>query len=125
MRLIDAEKLYNEWFMTDGARLKIYTCDNFPVQVTINDVQKSIRNQPIIDAVPVVHAHWIYKERHLGSFKIVNGVSKNGDRVECLIDDRYTSKEPYCSKCGMRNDGLQLNYCPYCGAKMDEKGGAE
>ena len=68
----------------------------------------------------VVHAHWNYKIMHLEGFRVVKGVMKNDEKVECQVDNRFESKEPFCSKCGMHNDGLQLNYCPNCGSLMDE-----
>lgn len=50
-----------------------------------------------VDAVPVVHAHWIY-------CKLGNG--KDGRKCsDCLHTQEIT--------------GL-LNYCPICGARMDE-----
>ena len=55
---------------------------------------------PAADVAPVVHAHWIREEP--------NGA--NGFR-ECLI----------CSKCHQPHFGINRNYCPYCGAHMDER----
>ena len=56
-----------------------------------------IRQLPAVDAVPVVHAQWIH---HEGGFN---------DHFECTA-------------CGM---AIVLtgkwNYCPNCGAKMDDK----
>lgn len=48
------------------------------------------------DAAPVVHAHW---------------------------DDSFDGITPYCSACGMSHGCLRRtpDYCPNCGAKMDEK----
>lgn len=48
-----------------------------------------------IDAEPVVHGHWI------------------------ICSDGYY---PYCSKCKQEPGGKNMtNYCPHCGAKMDEE----
>lgn len=68
------------------------------------DIIDLINNQPIIDAVPVVHGRWI-------------GIPLCG------------SNDCECSECGnwcnihvnLCGEAIQ-KYCPYCGAKMD--GGA-
>lgn len=68
-----------------------------------NIVKSFIKDEPIIDAVPVVHGEWIHKEDE--------------------------ESEWYCSICGSDfsfadidftpyNSGLR--YCPDCGAKMDK-----
>ena len=54
MRLIDADKFYIAWFDPNGQRLKIKDVDGFPIMVSLEDLQKSIKAQPLIDAVPVV-----------------------------------------------------------------------
>ena len=58
------------------------------------------REQPTIEAVPVVHGKWIPHKRMARSPLVMN----------------YA-----CSVCG--KDGNQTNFCPNCGAKMD--GGKE
>ena len=54
-----------------------------------------VREYPTEDVVPVVHAHWIKSET-----------------------------EPYaCSNCNRRElwmNAVTYEYCPHCGAKMDE-----
>lgn len=57
-----------------------------------NDVVEIIGNAPTIDVVPVVHGHWI--DGTCGCYKI-------------------------CSKCDQISD-FDFDYCPHCGAKMDE-----
>lgn len=52
----------------------------------------AIEAQPIIDAEPVIHAHWI-----------------TGNR-----------KWKKCSNC-FRSNQYYSKYCPWCGAKMDEE----
>lgn len=52
------------------------------------------------EVVPVVHGHWT-EEMTVGGFA-----------------EKWEYK---CSVCGKRTaTDFQLNYCPYCGAKMDE-----
>lgn len=52
---------------------------------------ETINSAPTIDAVEVKHGHWI----------------------DC---DGYRE----CSRCGWLHAHNRLNYCPICGAKMDE-----
>ena len=65
---------------------------------TIYHFKEWLEQQPIIEAKPVVHGHW----------------ETNSDRPDSLI----------CSVC---NCGFDMwkhdshNFCPNCGAKMDEK----
>ena len=49
------------------------------------------KDEPTIEAVPVVHGHWIPMMGH-----------------------------SYCSACGYKGSPVQSNYCPNCGARMDE-----
>lgn len=59
-----------------------------------------IKAQPTVD--PVKHGHWIFVEDMVSYIK--------------------------CSECGLHTQWLNTkrpNYCPNCGAKMDEKLGGE
>lgn len=59
------------------------------------------RLQVDVDAVLVVHGHWVTK-------------TVRGDYVPC------------CSECGLGNGTLyEYDYCPNCGAKMDAQDGQE
>ena len=77
MRLIDADAL-----------IELLNDNGVPYNA---DVNYFITNAPTIDAVEVVHGHWI----------------------DC---DGYRE----CSRCGWLHAHNRLNYCPICGAKMDE-----
>lgn len=64
--------------------------------------------QPAADVAPVVHGRWI-------DILNVDMVSKTG---ECL------GNATVCSVCLYINQDLfKTNYCPNCGAKMDEREG--
>lgn len=78
MRLIDADAL------KDAIRTDIMGGLNY---------ERFIDDAPIIDAVPVLHGHWVFNER----------------------DHMF-----YCSNCknGCRYD--HYPYCHWCGAIMDE-----
>lgn len=69
---------------------------------------ETVRMCPAADVAPVVYGHWI----------------KDSDSFQ--TDDYYCVYFDYtCSECGkIANDRHKLpNYCPNCGAKMDEETG--
>ena len=66
------------------------------VKDRFEEVYIYLDNQPTVDVAPVVHAHWI-------------------------SDPDYPS-HTICSNCKNWINMYQLlNYCPNCGAKMDER----
>lgn len=74
------------------------------------------------EVATVVHAHWVYKRRRSGGFRLRRGLMKNWESVEVLIDEREDTMEPFYSVCGAHNDSTNdsnMRYCPHCGAKMD------
>lgn len=65
---------------------------------TREQVAGLVATMPTIEAEPIRHGHWIYTER---GFPLAYGYNR-------------------CSVCG-RSIGLDsTDYCPNCGAKMDE-----
>lgn len=60
------------------------------------DFIEDIENQPAADVAPVVHGHWIRQDESFTRFKCSN------------------------PECGIENCSGFENYCPNCGAKMDE-----
>lgn len=105
-KYIDAEKLLKRWTVAEsGTRFSLHDCDNFPITVTLKDVQNSIRNAPAADVEPVVHARW----------------------VDACVRDWH------CSRCACEIQKIRHydgyahkdlpNYCPNCGAHMDEQEG--
>lgn len=105
-RLIDARQIEERAKNMENLAFKkvFYTQANSPFYPIyseqfseITQFRKLILNAPTVDAVPVVHARWIEKEK-------------------------YTFGVMYdCSICGNRilDNGHSWNYCPNCGAKMD------
>lgn len=66
--------------------------------LSANEVAMAVENAPTVDAEPVRHGHWIFNPK---------------DAIEMMFT------LPKCSECGAESsDGG--NYCPNCGAKMDE-----
>lgn len=97
MRPIDAEDFYKKIFImgiqTDGISVDIPTACEM--------IREQLVKQPTLDVVPVVHAHWIQPIR--------------GNAGPC------------CSACKRLAKRLESgayfepDYCPHCGAKMDEE----
>ena len=93
MRLIDAEAFLKTEIDRCGSAPLVGTCtsDN-------QYLSDRLKKAPTIEAKPVVHGHWIEKEKY--SFGIMYDCS--------LCDNRIL------------DNGYSWNYCPNCGAKMDE-----
>ena len=76
------------------------------VKDRFEEVYSYLDNQPTVDVVQVVHAHWIVKG-----------------------DDDMDNEMYHCSNCGEEQffsnyygeEQEKFPYCPMCGAKMDEK----
>lgn len=81
---------------------KTISKDCLVVYQTIRDIVDTIC--PAVEAKPVVHAHW--------------------ENIFCLVtpydDDDYEEARCKCSNCTMITD-FEYDYCPYCGAQMDEE----
>lgn len=82
--------------LIDAERLKAHYCwwAGGSKEMSIDEAKKTfdtiIDVQPTVDAEPVRHGHWEW----------------DGDFI--------------CSNCGERGHRNKWNYCPNCGAKMDE-----
>lgn len=101
-RYIDADKMIYEirhnlwdWSCVDDIRTSLV------LKQTITDIE----NQPSEDVAPVIHAHWTI------TYESTAGVT-----------------DAKCSNCGYESLAYEndvhtderCNYCPCCGAKMDE-----
>ena len=98
MRLIDADALdaemYHKSFEVDDGR----NVWNSGLWIRYKIFEEALRDAPTVDAVPVRHGKWI---------------DRNG-AIVAPFWERYE-----CSECGARSDNS--NYCPNCGARMDEE----
>lgn len=107
MRAIDADALLDdviERYCKDSDRRKgvkrgkwrfIYEIGEVPCRAcSVDDMKSEFEDAPTIDAEPVKHGRWVETDRD---------------------DPCYYA----CSLCGKRSD-FEENYCPNCGAKMDE-----
>lgn len=110
---IDRDKTIEE-FKTCGA---VFT---YGVDVC-NGVISRLLIQPAADVAPVVHGKWVYKEKHRCGIKLMTGTDAYGNEHTIKVDRRRVVSDPYCSVCGKLNEAVFLNYCPNCGAKMDNQ----
>ena len=83
------------------------------------DAERRIAELPAVDAAPVVHGRWIYKERHRKSYRLYTGYDAAGETHTIMVLEESEGKEPYCSECGAQAAESFMDFCPSCGAKMD------
>lgn len=98
-----------------------------PKALLFDHLKKVIEVFPTREFVPVKHGHIVWKEYHKGGIRRRKCLQEIKSvyieqQMPCkhiaIIDERYLSKDPYCSECG-KLLGEFLNYCGNCGAKMD------
>ena len=104
-RYIDAER-YKKKLLNWVKDCDQEDTEQVHVGQVIEDCAYSIDDEPSADVTPVIHAHWIKEKKVFGQ------------------------SAWRCTHCGnslkVRNDTFnagrgECNYCPNCGAKMDEK----
>ena len=71
---------------------------------------EDIENAPTVDAEPVRHGHW----NHLGVLEAYD-----------IAGQKVFAEKRECSMCHFKTNFIEgyglYNYCPNCGAKMDEE----
>ena len=102
MRLIDADKIRyaKDWVVTD----RISKVGGYNAKAIYRVTKEVIDAMPTVDAVPVVHGHWI----------------KFG------VSDKDGNHQYRCSVCEceeIHSPLVKVSYCWNCGARMDGKGG--
>ena len=91
MRLI-----YAEAFIENLERFLLGIHQTYLAAAVMRIVKEVINKQPTIEAKPVVHAHWkYYKSASIEFFQ--------------------------CSRCSEPVVSNEYNYCPHCGAQMDDE----
>lgn len=81
--------------------------DNLRIYAEVCNI---LKDMPTVDAVPVVHGHWTKKQ---------NPQWKGYSHDCCSVCGWWNTKNALC-----RDEikiGHSLNYCPHCGAKMNEE----
>ena len=76
---------------------------------------------PEADVAPVKRGNIVWKMRHRGSIAKRHCIRESSLLCDhnAVIDERYEGMEPYCSECGKLLGDI-MNYCGFCGAKMEE-----
>lgn len=110
MRLIDADALdaemYRKSFEVDDGR----NVWNSGLWIRYKIFEEAIREAPTVDAVPVRHGKWIIQDNPgTGWYRVT--CSECGEDV--------TSTAPCIGF--FPNAKVVWDYCPYCGARMDEE----
>lgn len=78
---------------------------------TVGERRIDLSDIPVVDAVEVVHGHWVS----------LTECSNAG--VYCSVCQKKVYKEDYAW--ANRKNKLRSNYCPNCGARMDGKSNVE
>lgn len=99
MRLINADEFPTKHANTGENDYEIGFDDG--VQMMLDEIQDA----PTVDAVPVIHGHWV---ANMAYYCDESGVVD----YKCSECSSYVVYEEYLP-----------NYCPNCGAKMEEKDG--
>lgn len=104
MRLIDADALLRK--LPDP--LESYITGVEPGMVSKHDIDAA----PAVDAAPVVRGKWVSKKNPRWPAHSHDCCSRCG---------WWNTRNALCYD-GAKKPGHSLNYCPNCGAKMDEEG---
>lgn len=117
MRLIDADKLSEQYEASMGELLKSTNCENISLEaLSLLCGAKIIANAPTIDAEPVVHGKWVGKRYNWKTYE-----------MEIIPYDPLSFEDLGCLTCSVCGGGALLNgheeevpsnYCPHCGARM-------
>ena len=99
-RYIDAEKIELAWYVPDVGYLTDYQKKHNELSTYAQGV---IDSAPTADVAPVIHAHWI---EDCGDYKCSHCSTEFWDEMVFIV---RTSEHEF------------PNYCPVCGAKMDEE----
>lgn len=123
---IEREALKGAFQDIDAGRRDGWTTSLSPEEAT-DYLAEYLDEIPAADVAPVKHGHIVWKEYHKGGIRRRKCLQEIKSvyieqQMPCkhiaIVDERYLSKDPYCSECG-KLLGEFLNYCGNCGAKMD------
>lgn len=103
MRLIDADKLED---YTDD-KYSLGDIGRYERDCTIN----ALKYAPTIDAEPVKHAEWVERQE-FPDWEYCSNCGTGTRRIYREYDEKYHI---------WSEDHYGYQYCPHCGAKMDEE----
>lgn len=89
----------------------------------LNDVNEYIKALEPVDVAPVVHGRWIWKptKQYCPPDCWYPPLSCNEETWD-EKNGTWLEDEMYCSECDYHNyHEIKYNFCPNCGAIMDEK----
>lgn len=84
-------------------------CKGCKWRETLGFVKRLVKSSETVDAVPVVHGHWISVDEDIRGF---------AEEFECSVCKRDINLGYYDTDC-------DYEYCPRCGAPMDEEEGEQ
>lgn len=116
-RLIDADEMVKSLMDMTFYDEEGYTIDDYEDRLAI--VKSFVDPVQTVDAEPVRHGRWIED----GSFKYKNG-GRNSEAKELFGTEWRTMRRVKCSLCNkitLVDDTILYEYCPHCGAKMEEE----
>lgn len=108
MRLIDADKAIStiekiSWYSLNKNEKLVGGSSGAEVAfIHYLDAKKAINEQQTVDAIPIIHGHWLPSKKEI-SIGIINA-------RQCSV----------CKKILVGKVENGSNYCENCGAKMDE-----
>jgi hypothetical protein len=80
----------------------------------------ALNKVPTGDVVQVRHGHWVKKRVIRGGIRKYTGIDEMGEIHTITVDERMEYDDLYCSECDGQSADNWLNFCPKCGAIMDE-----
>lgn len=111
MRLIDADKLIDSFYKFFKSYEGQWEEDQ--PQYWADNMAVVVDDAPTVEAEPIRHGQWIRTEAYPHRV-VCSECHKTYVRNENIIEGRYKGDEIvpiYCT---------EAEYCPHCGAKMDE-----
>lgn len=84
-------------------------------------VLDAVDKQPTEDVTPVVHAHWELEKDYKGEHHICSNCHSRCPSITTTVS---TVDNPYGDLLLLQEEEIdieEIEYCPRCGAKMDEK----
>lgn len=111
MRLIDAEKLFEDLFVNNGKLCPDKDVDNFPITINVKDVKKAISKQPTACDVDAVVSElgkasciarpvgWSAK-KEIVELKTAIEIVKGGGVFTCCGDCVHYDRKKHKCKCG-------------------------